>query len=156
PAPSRDAAPARSAAPSTGVLEIRDQKLVGGENTDAAVLEQYRCLAAVLHQAQTQTGIHSVMVGSAGGAEGKTLTATNLALTLSGSFDRRTLLIDADLRRPGVHALLGLPNDRGLVDSLHAPPGSRLPIRAVSTNLWVLPAGRPSVDPMSSLVSDTM
>ena len=51
------------------------------------------------------------MVASAVPAEGKTLTATNLALTLSHSFDRRVLLIDADLRRPSVHEMFGLPND---------------------------------------------
>ena len=42
------------------------------------------------------------MLASAQAAEGKTLTAVNLALTLSESYERRVLLIDADLRRPSV------------------------------------------------------
>ena len=45
--------------------------------------------------------------------EGKTTTAVHLAIahSLQG---RKTLLIDADLRRPGVHSRLGMSNDRGL------------------------------------------
>jgi capsular exopolysaccharide synthesis family protein len=110
----------------------------------------------VLHHAQAQRGVRSVMVASAVPAEGKTLTATNLALTLSHSFDRRVLLLDADLRRPSVHEMFGLPNDHGLVDNLRFPNSGRLPVHAVSRNLWVLTAGQPTSDPMSILVSDMM
>src|SRR4029079_2816669 len=84
-----------------GVLD----KIVVGERADAGLVEQYRRVAAVLAHAQTQRRVRSVMVASAVAAEAKTLTATNLALTLSHSFDRRVLLIDADLRRPSVHEM---------------------------------------------------
>jgi len=119
-------------------------------------VEQYRRVGAVLHHAQLQRGVRSVMVASAVAAEGKTLTATNVALTLSHSFDRRVLLIDADLRRPNVHEMFGLPNEHGLIESLQYPNGGRLSVTAVSNNLWVLTAGRPTSDPMSSLVSEAM
>ena len=49
------------------------------------------------------------MVTSAVAAEGKTLTATNLALTLSHSYQRRVLLVDADLRRPASTKSSGCP-----------------------------------------------
>ena len=64
------------------------------------------------------------MVTSAAASEGKTLTATNLALTMSHSYQRRVLLIDADLRRPSVHEILRLPNSVGLSDSLRHPEKS--------------------------------
>jgi protein-tyrosine kinase len=131
-------------------------KLVVSDAAAAGLIEQYRRLAAVLHHAQTERGARSVMIASAVAREGKTLTATNLALTLSQSFDRRVLLIDADLRRPGLHDMFQLPNEQGLVDSLRRPDGGRLPARAVASNLWVLTAGRPTSDPMSGLVSDAM
>ena len=131
-------------------------KIVLGDQADTGLVEQCRRVAAVLHHAQAERGIRSVMVGSAVAAEGKTLTATNLALTLSHSFDRRVLLMDADLRRPSVHEMFGLPNDRGLGDSLRALSGGRLPVHAVSRNLWVLTAGQPTSDPMGALVSDMM
>ncbi len=132
-------------------------KIVLGDRADTGLVEQCRRIGAALHHAQAQRGVRSVMVGSAVAAEGKTLTATNIALTLSQSFDRRVLLIDADLRRPSVHEMFGLPNDHGLVDNLRLPGGGgRLPVHPVARNLWVLTAGRPTSDPMSALVSDMM
>ena len=131
-------------------------KVVMGPDADPAVVEQYRRLAAVLHHAQRERRARSVMIASAAPAEGKTLTSTNLALTLSGSYKRRVLLVDADLRRPGIHTIFNLPNAVGLVDALTQPRGSRLPAQAVSPTLWVLTAGRPSPDPMGALVSDAM
>src|SRR4029077_15497258 len=79
------------------------EKLVVHADAEASLVEQFRRLAATLHHAQTQSDTRTVMIASAGEAEGKTLTATNLALTLSESYQRRVLLVDADLRRPSVH-----------------------------------------------------
>ncbi len=62
-----------------------DKKIVTGHPTAAAV-EQYRRLAATLHQLQADRGIKTLMITSAVPREGKTLTATNLALTLSESY----------------------------------------------------------------------
>jgi capsular exopolysaccharide synthesis family protein len=59
----------------------------------------------------------SLLVTSAVPREGKTTTIVHLALAHSLQ-KRRTLLIDADLRRPGVHARLGIPNERGLSDAV--------------------------------------
>src|SRR5450759_5756557 len=129
-------------------------KIVVGTHADAGLVEQYRRVAAALHQAQTERRVRSVMVGSAVAAEGKTLTATNVALTLSHSFDRRVLLIDADLRRPSVHEMFGLRNEHGLIDSLQYPNGGRLPVCAVSNNLWVLTAGQPTSETMKQLLAD--
>jgi capsular exopolysaccharide synthesis family protein len=132
-------------------------KLVVGRSVDAALVEQYRHLAAVLHHAQEGTGARSVMVTSALPSEGKTLTATNLALTLSQSYQRRVLLIDADLRRPRLREMFALAAGAGLTDSLAAAtPGGRLPVHQVSATLWVLTSGRPVPDPMSMLVSPAM
>jgi capsular exopolysaccharide synthesis family protein len=131
-------------------------KVVVGPLADAGLVEQYRRVAAALHHAQAQRGARSVMIASAVAAEGKTLTTTNLALTLSVSFDRRVLLIDADLRRPSVHTMFRLANQHGLVDNLRNPDGGRLPVHRMSPNLWVLTAGQPTSDPMSGLVSETM
>ena len=85
------------------------------------MVEQYRHLAAVMHHAQKASGVRSVMVTSALPSEGKTLTATNLALTLSESYQRRVLLIDADLRRPRMREMFALPASEGLTDSLTLP-----------------------------------
>jgi receptor protein-tyrosine kinase len=156
PAPPPQAATASDPIPAFRFPDHLMDKIVLGDQADTGLVEQCRRVAAVLHHAQAQRGVRSVMVGSAVPAEGKTLTATNIALTLSHSFDRRVLLLDADLRRPSVHEMFGLPNDHGLVDNLRFPTSGRLPVHAVSRNLWVLTAGKPTSDPMSILVSDMM
>lgn len=131
--------------------------LVHGLHSDKALLEQYRHVAAALHHAQLRTGARTVMVASAVTAEGKTTTATNLALTLSQSHQRRVLLIDADLRRPSIHTILGLANHAGLTETLRDVSGkARVPIHQISPTLSVITAGRPTDDPMSVLVSEMM
>ena len=140
-----------------GMLEGRalSEKLVTAERPHGAI-EQYRRLAARLHLAQAQSETRTVMVTSAVIGEGKTLTATNLALTLSESYKRRVLLIDADLRRPWVHELLKLPNLSGLNDGIRSGVDRKVPLISVSQYLSVLTAGRPDPDPMSVLSSDRM
>lgn len=131
-------------------------KLVLDRGIDHALIEQYRQLAAAMHHAQKASGLCSVMVTSALPAEGKTLTSTNLALTLSESYQRRVLLIDADLRRPRMREVFGLPPTEGLTDSLASPRDGRLPVHQVTPTLWVLTSGRVVPDPMSLLVSPAM
>jgi capsular exopolysaccharide synthesis family protein len=131
-------------------------KLVIDDQVDPNVVEQYRHLAAVLHHAQKATGVRTVMVTSALPSEGKTLTATNLALTLSQSYQRRVLLIDADLRRPRMREMFALPDTEGLTDTLASARREQLPVHQITPTLWVLTSGHVLPDPMSLLVSPTM
>jgi protein-tyrosine kinase len=134
---------------------LSNQKIISDPNANPLFVEQYRRLAAALHQAQQRQGVKSVMVTSAVAAEGKTLTSVNLALTLSHSYQRRVLLIDADFRAPSIHGLLQLPHGAGLADVLREADGY-LPMSKMSPNLSVLTAGSPLADPMSLLVSSAM
>jgi capsular exopolysaccharide synthesis family protein len=115
------------------------------------VAEQYRHLAARLHHANQRSNAKIVMVSSAMPGEGKTLTATNIALTLSESYKRRVMVIDADLRRPSMHEIFHLPNTCGVNDGLLGltPP----PAFEVTPRLTVIPAGRPNPDPLGGLTS---
>ena len=131
-------------------------KVIVGTNADPGLVEQYRRLGAALHHHQLHTGARTLMVTSAAASEGKTLTATNLALTMSHSYQRRVLLIDADLRRPSVHEILRLPNSVGLSDSLRHPEKSLARYHTITSTLSVFSAGRPDSDPMAGLVSETM
>jgi protein-tyrosine kinase len=132
------------------------EKVIVDSTIPQVTREQYRSLAAVLLDAQTESGTRVVMIASAVPSEGKTLTACNLALTLSESYQKRVLLIDADLRRPTLHEMFKINAASGLSDSLLAPRETKLLVRQVSANLAVLPAGRPSSDPMASLTSGRM
>jgi capsular exopolysaccharide synthesis family protein len=132
------------------------EKIVIDENMSAVSREQYRRLAAVLHDAQSTTGLQVLMVASAVAGEGKTLTASNLALTFSESYQKRVLLIDGDLRRPTLHSVFRLDTTSGLADGLLSTADTKMVVRQVSSRLAVLPAGRPSSDPMAGLTSERM
>jgi succinoglycan biosynthesis transport protein ExoP len=87
----------------------------------------------------------TLLLTSATPREGKTTTAVHLAVVHSQQ-KRRTLLIDADLRRPSVYGHLGLTNDRGLSDVVNGRVAWRdaLQIPQGLPDLAVLPAGRAS------------
>jgi capsular exopolysaccharide synthesis family protein len=132
---------------------LDDRRLIVHPGADPVFVEQYRRLGAALHHAQGQEGTHSVMVASAVAAEGKTLTAVNLALVLSRSFAKRVLLVDGDLRKPSVHLLLGVGNGIGLRELLERPK-RRLPAHTLSPTLSVITGGDADCDPVALLASD--
>jgi capsular exopolysaccharide synthesis family protein len=132
-----------------------DEKLVISPVCNRVSVEQYRRLAASLHEAQIARGLKAVVVTSAVPKEGKTLTAVNLALTFSESYERRVLLIDADFHRRSVHELLGIPNERGLGEALRS--GRLDPCTTpYSSRLTILTAGEPEPNPLAGLSSVRM
>ncbi len=83
-----------------------------------------------------------VMITSSDPHEGKTTTSTQLAASLARS-GRRTLLIDADIRNPGVHRVFEMPQDPGLCELLRGEADRDAVIHPTRTaNLWLMPAGR--------------
>ena len=92
--------------------------LVAALDPSSAAAEQYRSLRSRIAQADNGSGLRVIQISSPGRHDGKTITALNLALTMAQEFQRRVLMLDADLRQPRVHALLGLEPGPGLVDVL--------------------------------------
>ena len=111
------------------------EKIVATPDIRPTFAEQYRKLAASLRHAQLNHGLKVLMVTSAMAGEGKSLTATNLALTFSESYRRTVLLVDADLRRPTLHETFRVPNVSGLGDSLRSETEEKLPLVQVSPRL---------------------
>jgi capsular exopolysaccharide synthesis family protein len=131
-------------------------RLVVSKDSEPFLVEQFRRLAATLHQGQAANNIKTVMVTSASPSDGKTLTAINLALILSESYQRRVLLIDGDLRRPSIHDVSSMANVMGLSEGLRAKTEQKLTVLRLTKNLSLLPAGRPDPDPMGGLTSERM
>ena len=150
--------PRESDSPKNGVVfdhlsPLVSEKVVVDAMISPASREQYRRLAANLHHGQATSGLKVILIASAVPGEGKSLTATNLALTFSESYQRRVLIIDGDLRRPSQHVIFGIDGSTGLSEGLMAPEESRLMLHQVTERLAILPAGRPTLDPMAGLIS---
>lgn len=131
-------------------------KVVIDREMDPASREQYRRLATKLHALQADLGLKVLAIVSAVASEGKSLTACNLALTLSESYQREVLLMDADLRRPSIDGAFGLPQENGLSEGLLPGGEQRLKSHRVTSRLMVLTSGRPTADPMAALTSERM
>ncbi len=88
-------------------------------------IEQFRGLRSQLYQFRDQAQLKTILVSSAVPSEGKTFVAANLAISLARNRNNRVLLIDGDLRRPSLHAILGAPDIPGLTEYLEgaAEPG---------------------------------
>jgi polysaccharide biosynthesis transport protein len=118
--------------------------------------ESFRALRRALVSRYTDPGTKLLVVTSAQPLEGKTITAANIAMALAygGS---RVLLIDADMRRPGLHRPLRLTNERGLAQVIAGQARVRDVIqRTVEPNLLAMTAGAPPQNPSELLASERM
>jgi capsular exopolysaccharide synthesis family protein len=119
--------------------------------------EQYRALRHRVEQRHKADGLTVVGISSPGGGDGKTTTAINLAGALAQDRNARVLLLEVDLRRPSIGALLGLgdPGSRGLVHAI-LDPGLGLAdvVQSLPTyNLDVVVAGQAPPSPYEILQS---
>jgi len=104
------------------------------------IAEQFRKLKAhILHQSQVP---RSILITSAIPGEGKSMVAFNLALSFAQETHFRTILVDADLRKPSIFPEL---NSEGLSEYLAGQTSwEEVIIRFEAQNLFVIPAGSPS------------
>lgn len=107
--------------------------------------EAIRTLRDSILLADAGRRLHSIIVTSATPREGKTTTVVHLALA-HASQKRKTLLIDGDLRRPGVHSFFGVGNEKGLSDVImdETPWRDCLVEAPGNPELKILPSGPPS------------
>ena len=118
--------------------------------------EAIRSLRTSVAFSHSSPGTAILMVTSAQPLEGKTTTACNLAVAMAYG-GAKVLLVDADMRRPSVHASFGMVAGAGLADVL----AERTPLRDAVTriqspSLWILPAGTPPPNPSELLASGAM
>jgi exopolysaccharide/PEP-CTERM locus tyrosine autokinase len=99
-----------------------------------------------------------IMVTSAMAGEGKTFNAINLAMSIAMEQDHRVLLVDADVARPSLSRVLGLPPGPGLLDLLvdSRVEMSDAMLRTNVDKLSLLPSGTPHPRATELLASDAM
>jgi polysaccharide biosynthesis transport protein len=79
--------------------------------------EAYRHVRTCVQFSRMDQVIKKMLITSGGAGEGKSTTAANIAITMAQA-SRRTVIIDADLRRPNQHKLFGIEASPGLGDIL--------------------------------------
>lgn len=119
-----------------------DERLVSLTNPSCVIAEEYRSIRTGL-LAKWENRRHLVhTITSATPQEGKTITSLNMGLIMSELHNRKTLVIEADLRLPQFKKLLNLPQSYGLVGVMRGEASFQDALLEVGPNgLHVLPAG---------------
>jgi capsular exopolysaccharide synthesis family protein len=129
----------------------------GNSNPFNPGTEQFRTLRSRLYKIRESQPLHVLLITSAIPAEGKTLVATNLAHAMVRQRGCRVLLIDADLRSPRIHSLLGAPATPGLADYLQGGANEFEVIqRGHEEGLCFIPAGNHVTHPSELISSSRM
>jgi capsular exopolysaccharide synthesis family protein len=119
--------------------------------------EQFRTLRSRLYRMRESQPLQTILISSAIPAEGKTLVSTNLAYALVRQRGCHVLLIDADLRSPRVHTLLGAPAAPGLADYLqNTATEFEVTQRSREDGLCFIPAGNHVTHPSELISSGRM
>src|SRR5205823_1310167 len=126
----------------------RAVELITLQQKNSAVADSFRAaLVSVVLSGNNGSSPRIVVLTSPGPREGKTTVASNLGLAMA-EINRRVLLIEADVRRPALHKVFGIPNNRGLMELLAEPQSSMQSSLADYVaptgvpNLYLLPCGR--------------
>jgi capsular exopolysaccharide synthesis family protein len=114
------------------------------EQDDSRVgAEEFRTLRSRLYQIREKMQLKNLMVTSALPKEGKSFVSANLAQVMVRQHGRRALVIDADLRNPGMHRHLGTAQSPGLAEYLLGECDEFAALqRGPMENLFFMPAGR--------------
>ena len=129
-----------------------DALLINPLRPREAPAEEFRTLRTRLNHLQTLQPLHTLVVTSASPAEGKSFTATNLAVTQAQLADKRILLADFDFRRPSVDKTFQIDCAPGITDYLLGKAKLGEILRKVTgTNLYILTAGDAVPNPLELL-----
>lgn len=131
--------------------------LVTLSDSRSPAAEAYRTLRTNIDFSGLERSIHTLLVTSVASNENKSITVANLAVSMAQG-DKKTILVDADVRRPALHTLFGLSNDKGLTSLFIDAKGPIEPaLQAVNVpGLHVLTSGPLPPNPAELLGSQRM
>jgi polysaccharide biosynthesis transport protein len=133
-----------------------DQDLVIVRNARSPAAEAIRTLRTNLMFSQAVRSMRTLLVTSASPSEGKTTTASNLAVSFAQQ-GMRVLLLDCDLRRARLHRIFGTPREPGLTDMVLGYDTEEAVTRVTAIpGLYVIPSGKLPPNPAELLGGDEM
>jgi exopolysaccharide/PEP-CTERM locus tyrosine autokinase len=98
-----------------------------------------------------------IMVTSAVAGEGKSFTSVNLAMSIAAELDHTVMLVDADVARPSLPKMLGVPDGPGLLDLLEGSADMASVLLKTNINkLTLLRSGKPHARATEMLASEAM
>ena len=138
--------------------------IVSPNSPRSQVADQFRVIKRPLIRnamgkgASIITNGNLIMVTSALAEEGKSFTAINLALSIATELDNTVMLVDADVARPSVLRVLGLPPSPGLLDLVldESLDMSSVLLKTNIDKLSILPSGLQHQRATELLASDAM
>lgn len=137
-------------------VDFKRNRLIAKTAPKSPITEQYRTIRTNIQFSVVDTPIRSLMVTSAGPSEGKSTTASNLAVVFAQQ-GKKVLIVDADLRRPTLHFTFGFTNTIGLTNVLTRQIHINESIRTTDVeNLYFMPSGPIPPNPAELLGSATM
>ncbi len=148
----------REALSTAKATPVDNPYLVVYTDPSSPAAEEYKKLkSAVIRLTKDAPQRNLILVTSAVGGEGKSMTSANLALSMSQEYDHSVMLIDADLRRPSLHRLFQVPTGGGLSDCVaEGRDIGPLLVKVGNGNLSFLPAGKKTENPVELLSSHRM
>ena len=146
------------------LARLSEQGMLTHDGGRSAVAEDFRIIKRPLLRQARASGSDAIrhgnliVVTSAMPGEGKTYCAINLAMSIAMELDITVLLVDADVARPSVLKVLGLPPEPGLMDVLLDPQLAMgdVILKTNVANLRILPAGRSNKHATELLASRAM
>lgn len=127
------------------------------DDEHAPGMEEFRTLRSRLYQAREKQTLTKLLVTSALPREGKSFTAANLGQVIVRQHGRRAVLIDADLRNPQLHNLLGAEQGPGLSEYLRNELDEfSILQRGPMEDLFLIPAGHSNANPAELLSNGRM
>lgn len=133
----------------------RNRILLGGDSPDGATA--YKMLRTQVLQRMVAKGWNALAITSPGSGDGKTTVAANLAISLARELHYTVLLVDLDLRNPGIHKALGFKTEKGISDYfLYGAPLGGMLVNPSIERLVILPGRQPIENSSEILASPAM